>query len=535
MFLCWFFFSMLFCFLRLFLRWAWGSFLFQRAGWRSGRSRAGKVGPPAVRATAAQRLKIEIRPGAMFIVCLLFFNNQTAQPRSEAHEMHYIRLMRPPSLDESGRLKLVLTITTDLGDSFLCPDDPVPISVYAYNSTSALGPNADDKLRIDQGKTLWIAGLRVLKLDLPIPLKALQRLTAEAKRDNGSTRIRIVASRDLADPPYAAEIPFDTTGRILGLSVICPQPGYEPCYAATRELAMHNKGTSGILEIDEEIGESIDRHVWDAGVVTTGLLADICDVNGTGTRWSKMPLLRRLVCPAMPKRSLDVIELGCGVGILGIGIARALLSVYSRTKPQMKPADGAENSTDSSDPAASDDSCRQSIPLGSVLLTDLPDAEEMTRSNIGSLTHQMKSINAGHMPLDFESLDWEDGKVGVLGPKAGSTSWDLVIISDCTYNVDMLSALIKTVSALHKSSVNLGDAGPMVMLATKPRHPSETALFDLMKADDWSILESASQSLPVLGMDNKEAVEVYLLGKSSEQVSSDNGSAKRGVKRQKVA
>ncbi|PSR89038.1 putative methyltransferase-domain-containing protein [Coniella lustricola] len=388
--------------------------------------------------------------------------------------MHYIRLLRPPSLDETTRLlKLVLTITTDLGDSFLCPDEPVLIAVYLVTDSIVITKNIS--------RSVWSAGMRVLKLDLSLPAQAVTNI---------------------------AEIPFDTTGRILGLSVSFPSPGAETRYTAVRELAIHTqkngdcdlKEDEVVLQIAEEIGESIDRHVWDAGVVTTGLILDMCGFNATGCdRWCNMPLLRGLLTSAA-KRPLNVIELGCGVGILGIGVAHA--------------GSPASNEVQN---------------VGRVLLTDLADAEEMTRINIGSNTQTRRGdANASSLELpllDFEELDWEDGQDGVFGCKASATNWDLVIISDCTYNVDMLSALVKTLSALRAAS----EPELKVMLATKPRHSSEGALFDLMAAEGWSILENGSQPLPLLGME-EERVEIYLFGNSDASPGSVSAEVGDGVK-----
>lgn len=509
--------------------------------------------------------------------------------------MHYVRLLRPPSVDNKTRLlKLVLTITTDLGDSFLCPNDPVQIAVYLVTESVVDGDGDEGQKKnrraqwvqlggVDnaQGngrnknarKSIWSAGMRVLKLDLPLPAKMM-----------GKTRIQIVATLDHNNnkppshaalqilPPDIAEIPFDTTGRILGLSVPFPSPGADICYTATRELAVRfpvggghdDNGGIGkeevILQIAEEIGESIDRHVWDAGVVTTGLILDMCGVNAPGhDRWCKMPLLRWLLASGAAAKQeeergeekeygqLNVIELGCGVGILGIGVARALACLRTgreNTTPAQKVPNGdndvgnghngrckdedeGEKSTETQDTESA--LPKEGQNMGQVLLTDLADAEELTRANINANTQATRRDDASSFSalplLEFEELDWENGQNGVFGPKASATRWDMVIISDCTYNVDMLSALVKTLSALHALSITLPKvsaastpaklvktAGLKVMLATKPRHSSERALFDLMAADGWSILESGSQSLPLLGME-EERVEVYLFGK----------------------
>lgn len=447
--------------------------------------------------------------------------------------MHYVRLLRPPSLDEKNNLKLVLTITTDLGDSFLRPEKPVPISVYAHTSESKDPAQPGDKVKIDDGTALWKPGLRVLKLDMPVTGVALRKIQGMRDDEKGAPKIRIVASRKLLGPPPIAEIPFDAEGRILGLSAAFPWPGREPCYTATREFMAprpEDPSPPG-LQIDEEIGESIDRHVWDAGLVTAGLVVDMCRRPGEEpSRWRETPLLRDALRSASPRNPLHVIELGCGVGILGVGLATALRGRGPAGPPggQVRPESGpGRPAADSGGADSPEGEPSAGLRIGSVLLTDLPDAEEMTRKNIHDPYSRGRGAAAHEsLPLDFESLDWEDGKDGVLGPRAGGTAWDIIIVSDCTYNVDMLPALVRTLSALHRSAIRLaGKTGPKVMLATKPRHPSEKALFDLMGADGWAILERASRALPVLGMGD-EAVEIYLFGKTEDREQAAGGPQK---------
>ncbi|QYS96037.1 hypothetical protein H0G86_003303 [Trichoderma simmonsii] len=94
-----------------------------------------------------------------------------------------------------------------------------------------------------------------------------------------------------------------------------------------------------------------------------------------------------------------------------------------------------------------------------------------------------KPKTAPPMKLPYENPDWERGRESVFGPEAQSRRWDFVLLSDCTYNVDMLPALLGTLSALHES--NTGETGEQpqstkVILATKPQHVSEEALFGLL-------------------------------------------------------
>lgn len=444
--------------------------------------------------------------------------------------MHYIRLLRPPSLDQKDNLKLILTITTDLGDSFLCPERPLPLSIFALHARQEVLQQAENTVKLDDGSVKWSSGSRVLKIDLHLPAQILRALRS-TKDDNGPPRIGIVASRTGSDPPNIAEAPFDNEGRVLSLSVPLPRPGKDTCFTATRDFSTSIEGTTGTLSIDEEIGESIDRHVWDAGVVTTGLIFDMCKTKND-SKWTKAPMLRKILDSAISERPLNVIELGCGVGILGIGLATALSARLQSGKLQESEY-GA--SPVASDPTLEDatETTTENSALGSILLTDLPDAEEMTDGNILHYNANQCTHGSGSVSVQFESLDWEDGKNGVLGPKAKAKGWDLIIISDCTYNVDMLSALVDTLSALHVSSVHLAKSGPKVMLATKPRHSSEKALFDLMGANDWEILESASQALPTIGLDD-EVVEIYLFGKVTEQGQDERESSSATVKRRKL-
>ncbi|KUI53486.1 hypothetical protein VP1G_00997 [Cytospora mali] len=425
--------------------------------------------------------------------------------------MHYLRLMRPPSLDKKKNLKIVLTITTDLGDSFLSADEPIPISVWLPKWPQAgagicLTPRKKGKTEI-----FWRAGMRILKLELPVPDKTLQEIKKMLSLPNPAPTIRINASHNLEDSPKAGDVPFDQKGRVLAVEAGFPNPAdEEPTFEASREFALPGEGS---LRVYEEIGESIDRHVWDAGVITMGLLLNMCQEGSPGQKWDKTPFLEEMLCSATPEKPLNVIELGCGVGILGLGLAAAL---HRRTSALWNPEEPSQSPSN-------------------ILLTDLMDAEDVAARNITSEKNTRGSVPGGkpNVKTEFESLDWEDGKTGIFGPMAKARSWNLIIISDCTYNVDMLSALVGTISELHSLSKDMGQKSPKVMLATKPRHSSEKALFGLMEGDGWSILEHASQPLPVLGMED-ESVEIYLFGKGSKPSRSPQESTSSNAKRRKL-
>ncbi|ROW00880.1 hypothetical protein VPNG_08289 [Cytospora leucostoma] len=426
--------------------------------------------------------------------------------------MHYIRLMRPPSLDGKKNLKVVLTITTDLGDSFLNPDEPLPISVWLTKWPQAGADICLTPRKNGKTKVFWRTGMRVLKLELPVPDIILQVLGKTPRSTADPIPIiHIDASHSLRLTPKAENIPFDQEGRVLAVQAGFPRPtDNEPTFEASREFALPGEGC---LRVCEEIGESIDRHVWDAGVVTMGILLKICQNGSPDHYWDRTPLLTQLLCSVAPEHPLNVIELGCGVGILGLGLAAAL---YRRS------------------PSLGNSEEPSQVP-SNILLTDLPAAEQIAVKNIASerQAREHKPHGKPNVRTNFEILDWEDGKTGKLGPQTKARSWDLIIISDCTYNVDMLSALVGCISALHKLSTDLGQKSPKVMLATKPRHSSEKALFGLMEGDGWKILEHASQPLPVLGLDN-ESVELYLFGKDASPLQEPEESTSSRSKRRKL-
>lgn len=422
--------------------------------------------------------------------------------------MHYVRLMRPPSLDEQRKLKLVLAITTDLGDSFLCPDDPVPISVFLTEVPSTGTDNDQNQTfcltsrKAGKSGVYWKQGMRIIKLDLPVPDKVFKSIKESSPQARPAPTICIVASHNLESPPKAADIPFDAEGRIMAVESEFPWPSDgQQTFESTRRLAL---AEGGFLDVDERIGESIDRHVWDAGVVTTGVLVNMCQGEVAKHTWDRTPLLKDILCSVTPERPLNVIELGCGVGILGVGLAATL---SRRLSSSWDPEDSTQSPS-------------------RILLTDLSDAEEVALANIAREKKERQAVSTEKpsVDTDFECLDWDEGKTGIFGPNAQASSWDLIIISDCTYNVDMLSALVKTISKLHRLSVDKERKGPRVMLATKPRHSSEKALFGMMDSDGWRILENACQPLPVLGLED-QTVEIYLFGKESEQSSGGDGAS----------
>ncbi|KAH7175422.1 putative methyltransferase-domain-containing protein [Dactylonectria macrodidyma] len=405
--------------------------------------------------------------------------------------MHYVRFLRAPKL-RPGRgnrleVQLLFTITTDLGDSFLHPEKGLDLQVTASASSSA---GTSTWLLSDPGRLYWEPGMRVAKptLDLPIAFeRAIQagvriqicvRASEPSQHADGAAKILAIASEK---PRYRKEAV--RMGAVMPAWISLNRAGGGTDVSMRRLQVSDSPTGFGYVEVEEEIGESIARHVWDAGVVA------LCAIAGIDTapdnESSKRPCMRALKDLFYSRKAINVLELGCGVGILGVGLA----AVY---------------------PKLSRGQC-------TILMTDLAEAEERARSNMARLHPQPSESEEPPVRMLYENLDWEDGRQGRFGKEVESRPWDLVMLSDCTYNVDMLPALVETLSAVHSSNLKLVPGEPFttqVFLATKPRHASERELFELMKKEGWETRHKQVLQLPVLGGE-PESVELYLFDKSS--------------------
>lgn len=383
--------------------------------------------------------------------------------------MHYVRFCRPPVIEQgrSGQktLKLVLTITTDLSDKFLSPHEPIQLSIIGAGAPPNPGSGpVPINLTPKNPLPTWRAGMRVLKVDVPLPPQPIETVQVRPT----SRQLTALITDDISSG----------TGDGLILPVfadLAPGPNNHICFRSLRL-----PGGTATLQVEEEMGESMARHVWDGGLTTACFVANMMLGQTTAPNSSSsntpLPMLTDIL--QQNDGPLNIIELGCGVGILGLGVAR-ILGVSAQAT--------AEKST--------------------LLMTDLPDAEERTLANIA------RSADQTACSVMYENLDWNNGKDGIFGPEVTSRAWDLVILSDCTYN-DLLPQLVKTLSAVHAHSAqHSSPSNTKILLSTKPRHSDEREFFDLMSRDGWSIQEEARLPLPVL-YDEAQTIEVYLFSKS---------------------
>jgi SAM-dependent methyltransferase len=402
--------------------------------------------------------------------------------------MHYIRLLRPPTLElsRSGTsLKLVISIATDLGDAFLSPSNPITIRVIV-RSQGKDGSDTWTELTPPRNRPSWRRGDRVLKLDLTVPASLL-----------GVDKVHIRPAEPQLVAASAADLATRTQGLIVPVSVDLIAPGEEErhvCYRVLKLSTDQGAGLESALQVEEEIGDtSLARHVWDGGLMTLAHIANM------STRTTTTPPVGFSSGSQQLKRTLcgngdtNILEIGCGIGTLGIGLAQIFRSVV----------------TDRSGAA-------------SILMTDLPEAEERVKANMARYLASAPAADAdaaaaGRVSIDYENLDWEDGKRGAFGAKVRSKLWDLIILSDCTYNVDTIPALVQTLSQVHAAAATHPDCPAegwrsKVMIGTKPRHWSEEVFVEQMEEAGWGVEAKERLPLPMLDGD-AQAVEIYLFAK----------------------
>jgi len=167
-----------------------------------------------------------------------------------------------------------------------------------------------------------------------------------------------------------------------------------------------------------------------------------------------------------------VIELGSGCGIVGLELAHT-------------------------------------YPTSDVLLTDLPEAMAILNHNV-----QSARFASERGQIATTVLDWDNA----LPDEVSSKHWDVIIVSDCTYNSDSIPALVKTLISLVERS-----PAALIVVSMKVRHDSEAIFFDLMAGAKLEEVDGVKVSLPDRQRKGSgqplEEVYIYIYGRNS----SDDG------------
>jgi hypothetical protein len=182
--------------------------------------------------------------------------------------MRYLRFLKPPKL-EGSKIKAVLTITTDLGESFYLEDAQIAVHVRRH------GANEDLQREI----LSWRAGMRALPVE--IHAKGLTSnkisfyLLAVAEHGEGWKKPSTPAISDVSydEDELRALIPTVNIASypIVGVwsDLIASNPTAMKNPRRVERRLRHSSLDSPPLRIWEDTGESIARHIWYVGIISS--------------------------------------------------------------------------------------------------------------------------------------------------------------------------------------------------------------------------------------------------------------------------
>ena len=121
------------------------------------------------------------------------------------------------------------------------------------------------------------------------------------------------------------------------------------------------------------------------------------------------------------------------------------------------------------------------MPQCYIHLTDLPEAMGILKFNV------RQGRYASESRTDTSVLDWSEE----IPHDLQNQKYDLIIVSDCTYNCDSIPMLVSKLEALLDVSPQA-----LAVVSMKTRHDSEAIFFDLMAKAGTRQLEKQEVMLP---------------------------------------
>ncbi|KAL8814186.1 MAG: hypothetical protein Q9223_006575 [Gallowayella weberi] len=318
--------------------------------------------------------------------------------------VHYIRFLKPPRLSRlNDLLTTMITITTDLGDAFYPGDMRVHIGVARGTTMTSLGV------------ANWKSGMRVLKIEAKVPV------------DPSPFRFLFTSSESLC----IDALQLDRLPEIV--SAWTEEFSHPADLGSDVTLRCFQLRSGQLLEICEENGESMARHIWDGGVVLAA--------------WLNSSLM---IEQSLDDAPLSMLELGTGCGTAGLAFGIRW-------------------------------SCH-------TILTDENDeALIFAKRNVQEFSSTYKSAWECH-PINWS----QPQNYRLERPLDFILASECVYNPDSIPGlVHTISYLVRQSNRLKK-----GEPKPKVIVSTKTRHPSEAAFFDLMTASGFEQNEHASIPVP---------------------------------------
>ncbi|KAK2745879.1 hypothetical protein FQN57_003492 [Myotisia sp. PD_48] len=349
---------------------------------------------------------------------------------------HYIRFLKSPKIEKERSIpnsspqvsiKTLITITTDLGDAFLAEDVELAATIILLDSC------------VKQQNFLWQPGFRQLAISM----------TAGTDLTKHTIQLKIGPAGEGQDSDCVG------SGSVPSIISAWSPPFGGPSLLPAEKLVLRRFKTHFIpdLQIWEDTGNSIARHIWDVSLACLMLFQDVLDKSSKNQNLATASF-RDLFLRRSETTRFRVIELGAGCGIVGIALAQWMANC-------------------------------------TVILTDLEEVREIIDRNV-----ERAEPTAGS-DIHFRVLDWDQS---IPDEEPIRQRFDMIVMSDCTYNPDSLPALVGTMAALVDQSPDAS-----IIVGIKRRHDSEDIFFDLMRDAN-------------LGMHGKLAVPLLSSGASHETV-----------------
>ncbi len=177
--------------------------------------------------------------------------------------MHYIRFLKLPKvakghrLNDAATLAAKVTITTDLGESFLAIDTDILVDLVSSKSNKILSGKA--KMFAWKGKN----GMRILDVSMPIPVnrdaenECIQMVVYSREKNHRIGHLEDVLTSSCQE----GDIDDDSGGVVSVRSGEIEVAGSEKQAAGMEERVLQFRSDARI-HIWEETGHSIARHVW---------------------------------------------------------------------------------------------------------------------------------------------------------------------------------------------------------------------------------------------------------------------------------
>ncbi|KAH9878490.1 hypothetical protein IAQ61_001762 [Plenodomus lingam] len=350
--------------------------------------------------------------------------------------MRYVRFLKTPRIVLADKttsrphdVLCLVTITSDLGDSFLAAHAQLSAELLACDSS-------DNEKLIVWSSVQWTPGMRSLPIRLPLPKSGVStslRLKVSTTPKSTCDEFQSLVSHHSNSIVSAWSAPFT-------VSVEAPR-------LAERRFQL----ASTSLNVWEETGNSIARHLWDAGILLSCHMDQLLSVESE---------LGQVLFPNRTRSGLRVLELGTGCGIAGISLAQCLEDTV-------------------------------------IIVTDLTEAREIVTRNLSHVK------TAARSSIEFQELDWDEALPASLNPTA--MNFDLVFAADCTYNADSSPAFVNTISRIVHESPST-----VVLVAMKMRHPSEVVFFELMAEAGFNRVSTISYPLPGDTEATEETVDLHV-------------------------